>query len=255
MLQAWSIALIVFLTALAGAFIGCWLGRTVAPHHLTSETREVIKAISAMMATLSALVLGLLIASAKSSYDEKDAAVTLTASQVIGLDHILSSYGPEARPARKLLQQLVIERIRRIWPDGSQGRVDASAVGHGTGIEVVQKSILALAPASEAQRWLQTAALRVTSDLANQRWLTMQRSGRGILTPLLIVLTSWMALILGSLGLYAPRNASAYIALVLGALAFSTAVYLIVELDQPYRGFIRISDAPLIAASRQIAHD
>ena len=249
-----SIGLLTFATTLAGAFFGWWLGTRLPPQHLSQDSRDVIKVSMAMVATVAGLVLGLLVASAKSSYDSKDAAVRQVAVQAIVLDRTLAEYGPETKQTRDFLRQLLTTRMQQIWPTDN-AKIDIASVATGPGVEVIQRQLLALAPQNDAQRWLQSTALQISRDASEGRWQALQRAGSGLQWPLLTVLIFWLAVIFASFGLFAPGNASVVVALSLGALSVAAAIYLMVELDQPYSGFIRLSDAPLRTALEQLGRN
>jgi hypothetical protein len=250
-----SIGLLTLATTLAGAFLGWWIGQRLPPKHLSTDSRDVIKVAMAMVATVAGLVLGLLIASAKSSFDAKDAAVRQVAVQLIVLDRTLAEYGPETNEIRSSLRELVAARMQQIWPSEAKAKIDIASVGSGPGVEVIQRRILALTPQNDAQRWLRSTALQLTRDAAESRWLAFQRAGSSIQWPLLTVVIFWLATLFASFGLFAPKNASVFVALALAALSVAAAIYLMVELDQPYSGFIRLSGAPLQTALDQLGRD
>jgi hypothetical protein len=208
-----------------------------------------------LVATVAGLVLGLLVASAKSSYDAKDAAVRQVGVQIIVLDRTLAEYGPETKEIRSFLRELVTTRMQQIWPVDAKAKIDVRSIAKGPGVEVIQRQLLALAPQNDAQRWLQSTALQISRDAAEGRWLALQRTGSSIQWPLLTVVIFWLAVIFASFGLFAPKNASVFVALALGALSVAAAIYLMVELDQPYSGFIRLSGAPLQTALEQLNRD
>src|SRR5262245_55242714 len=250
-----GIGLLTLVTTLAGAFLGWWVGQRLPSKHLTPDSRDVIKVAMAMVATVAGLVLGLLVASAKSSFDAKDAAVRQVAVQVIVLDRTLAEYGPETKEIRSLLRELLAARMQQIWRTEGKEKIDIASVGRGPGAEVIQRRVLALAPQNDAQRWLQSTALQITRDAAEGRWLAFQRAGSSIQWPLLTVVIFWLATLFASFGLFAPKNASVFVALALAALSVAAAIYLMVELDQPYSGFIRLSGAPLQTALDQLGRD
>jgi hypothetical protein len=254
-MSALEIGILTFMIALVGAFSGWWVGQRLPPKHLGPETRDVIKVAMAMVATVSGLVLGLLVASAKNSYDAKEGAVRHVAVQVIVLDRTLAEYGPETKEIRSVLRELVASRMQQIWPDERQAKINIASVGRGPGAELIQRQLLALAPQNDAQRWLQSTALQITRDAAEGRWLAFQRAGSSIQWPLLTVVIFWVATIFASFGLFAPKNASVFIALGLAALSVAAAIYLIMELDQPYSGFIRLSGTPLQTALEQLGRN
>ena len=152
------IAAIVFACVFSGALFGMFLGTVLPKHHLSPDARDVIKVAMAMIATLAALVLGLLTASAKSSLDEKESQLRSAAAQVVLLDRTMAAYGAETQEARNLLKQMVAARISQIWPE-ENATVTPGAIGRGSGIEAIQRKLLDLSPQTDAQRWLQSTAL------------------------------------------------------------------------------------------------
>ena len=254
-MNAVVIGMLTFTITLVGAFLGWWVGQKLPPQHLSPDSRDVIKVAMAMVATVAGLVLGLLVASAKSSFDAKDAAVRQVAVQTIVLDRTLAEYGPETKEIRSFLRELMAARMQQIWPSEGDAKIAIASVGKGPGVEVIQRQLLALAPQNDAQRWLQSTALQITRDAAEGRWLAFQRAGSSIQWPLLTVVVFWLATLFASFGLFAPRNASVFVALALAALSVAAAIYLMVELDQPYSGFIRLSGAPLQTALEQLGQN
>ena len=240
-----EIALIVFACAFGGALLGMFLRILLPKHHLSEDTKDVIKLGMGLIATMTALVLGLMIATAKSTYDTQDEAVKHTAAKVLLLDHMLSNYGPETKEVRELLRRTVASRLEAIWPEdrSRRARLDApEAVFTDRGIET---RILQLSPQNDAQRWLQTQALRIGRDIMETRWLVLGGLGSSIPVPFLVVVVFWLTIIFGSFGLFAPRNATVVIVLFLCALSASGAIFLILEMNRPFEGMMKISSAPL----------
>jgi len=250
-MNALAISAVVFSCVFGGALFGMFLGTVLPKHHLSPDARDVIKVAMAMIATLAALVLGLLTASAKSSLDEKEGELRSAAAQVVLLDRTMAEYGPETQDARDLLKQTVAARINQIWPD-EDANVTPDAIGRGSGIEAVQRKLLDLSPETDAQRWLQSTALQISSSIAAERWAVLLQIGSSIQWPFMAVLVFWLAIIFASFGLFAPRNGSVTAALLVAALSVAGSVYLILEMDQPYSGLIKISSAPLRAALEQL---
>ena len=251
-MSALAVGGVVFLCVFGGALLGMLLNAILPKHHLSSESKDVIKVAMAMIATLAALVVGLLIASAKGSFDAKDGELKSTAAHLIMLDRTMAEYGPETREARDLLRQLIAMKIRQVWPDERTGTVDPGAISRGSGIEAIQLQLLALAPQNDAQRWLKSTALEISRNIAEARWLVVEQADSSIQWPFLAVLVFWLAAIFASFGLFAPCNGSVITALFISALSVAGSIYLIVEMDQPYGGLIRISSAPLHAALDQL---
>jgi hypothetical protein len=240
-----EIALIVFACVFGGALLGMFLRVLLPEHHLSEETKDVIKLGMGLIATMTALVLGLMIATAKSSYDTQDEAVKHTAAKVLLLDRMLSNYGPETKEARELLRRTVASRLEAIWPENrsQHARLDApEAVFTDRGIET---RILQLSPQNDAQRWLQTQALRIGRDIMETRWLVLGSLGSSIPVPFLVVVVFWLTIIFASFGLFAPRNATVVAVLFLCAVSVAGSTFLILEMERPFEGVMKISSAPL----------
>ena len=221
------------------------LTRGVLPdHHVNDDSKFIFELGMGRLATLAALVLGLLIASAKGSYDVKEDEIKQGAVKIILLDRTLRHYGPEADQARAVLRRLAASQTDLTWMEGGT-QVGVRSGSDSSGIEEVQEKLRALVPASEGQRWLQTRGLQLTSELAQMRWLSTDQHGGSIPTPFLVALVLWLAVIFFSFGLFAPRHGTIYALIFACALSASSAIFLILELDRPFEGLLAISEAPL----------
>src|SRR5262245_34996598 len=202
-----AIGVAIFVCVFGGALGGLFLREALPKHHLTGETENVVKLGIGVIATMSALVLGLLLASAKSSFDTRDGELRQLCANVILLDRQLAHYGPEAREARDLLRRYATLKIDAIWPDEAAHPVkDADT---WVVLEEAQDKLRALAPQTEAQRWLKERALQVSGDVAQIRWLLSEQSEGAIPVPFLVILVFWLAIIFTSFVLFAPRNGTA----------------------------------------------
>jgi len=242
-------AAIIFACVFGGAMCGMAIRRVLPEHHTTKETEDVIRLGMGVIATLSALVIGLLIASAKSTFDTKSSEVQQFSVDLILLDRQLVHYGPETKEARDLLRRYIVFAIDITWPD------EASPPSKDTRgwllLEDIQVQLRALVPRDDAQRALQARALQISSDLARTHWLLdVQRQG-SISVPFLVVVVFWLTFIFTSFGLFAPRNGTAITALVFCSLSIAGAIYLILEMSQPFSGLIHISSAPMREALTQ----
>jgi hypothetical protein len=158
-------------------------------------------------------------------------------------DRVLAHYGPETKEARSLLRGAVVRTLNRIWPeDGSQPGQAEPPAGKA---EVLYDQIQGLTPQNDAQRSLQAQALSLALNIGQTRWLMFEQEGRSIPIPFLVVLVCWLTIIFVSFGLYAPPNATVVTVLFVCALSIAGAIFLILELDQPFAGWIRIPSAPL----------
>jgi len=194
---------------------------------------------------MAALVLGLLIASAKTSFDMQNAELTEMSSKVILLDRILAHYGPDAKEARDVLRSTVVSALDSV---SSKDVASASQFGSSANGEVLYDKIQGLSPKDDAQRSIQAQALSIMVGLGQTRWLLAAQRGNSVSVPMLVVLVAWLTIIFISFGLFAPRNVTVIVSLLVSALSVSGAIFLILELYSPYAGLIHVSGAPLRAA-------
>lgn len=250
-----AIGAVVLLCIFGSAIAGLILGRLFPDGHLSAETKEVIKLVVGIVGTMTGMVLGLLVASAKSSFDSQRQGVSQLAANVVVLDRALAHYGPEAQGARASLRTSVNDMIHRIWPDESSSpskspsppslSKSTSDAGAPVKYEDIYDLTLALQPKNDAQRTTQGLALKIIQDTAEMRWLLYSQRGSSIPMVFLVVMVAWLAITFASYGLFAPRHATSLAVLLLGSLVVSSAVFLILELDHPFGGIMRISSEPL----------
>jgi hypothetical protein len=205
-----------------------------------------------LIATTVALLLGLLIGSAKGSYDTKHGEVILAASKVVFLDRVLSLYGPETLEIRTQLRSLVNEWVRRQWSSGKD--VSSGADARTQGGDSVYFEILRLAPKSDIQQSLKDQATALALEIAGIRTLMRTQAAPSISTPLLVLVAIWLVVIFLGFSLIAPTNATTMTSLVVSALAMSGALFIILELDRPFDGLVRISSQPMLHALSQLAN-
>jgi hypothetical protein len=195
---------------------------------------------------MAAIVLGLLIASAVDSFRTQRSHIIQLSANIILLDRVLAHYGPEAKEARDLLRSAVVQTINQMWPEDSSqpAQLDPS----GSKAEVPLDKIEALSPQNETQRSLQAQALSLAFNLAQTRWLLFVQQVRSIPLPFVIVLAVllfWFTTIFFSFGLFAPSNATVIAILLVSALSIAGAIFLVVELNRPFEGLLRIPSDPL----------
>ena len=246
-MSAIGIGLIVLVCVFGGSLLGMFLHTILPEHHLSADSKDVIKLGMGLTATMSALVLALLTNSAKGSFDTQRNELTQMAANIILLDRILAHYGPETKDARDLLKGTVANMITRMCPEeGSAPLLEPVAA------EAFYDKIQSLSPQNEVQRALQGQALKMSVDIGQARWLLFEQGGRSIPMPFLVLLIFWVTVIFLSFGLFAPRNATVIVTLFLCAISVSGAIYLIMELDHPFGGLVQISSASLRSALSQI---
>ena len=249
-----AVVAIVLACVFGGAVLGMALRGRLPSNHLDDRSKDVVRLGTGLVATMAALVLGLLVASAKGSYDTQRNGLDEIAANLTLLDRTLVQYGPPANEARAILRRTAASAIARLWPaDGSQApTLDAAETAQG-GAGVYTR-LLALAPANDAERALQSQAMGIARDLARARLLLVaEQESETIPSAFLVVLTLWLVVLFASFGLFAPPNATVVITLLISAASVSGAIFLTLELDQPFDGLIQVSSAPLRCAFAHMA--
>lgn len=235
------VGVIAFACVFGGALIGMLLHRRVPAHHLSTDTKDVVKLGMGLVGTMAALALGLLLASAKSSYDTQADELRQMSATVLLLDRALAHYGPEAKEARDLLRAEVAHALELIW-SGEGRNLGLPVRPHG---KDVYDAIEQLSPGTAAQRMLQAQILKIGVDLGRLRLMLFEESARALPMPFLVMLVFWLTIIFLSFGLFAPANATVVITMFVCALSVSGALFLILELAHPFAGLLQLSDAPL----------
>lgn len=224
-------------------------------HHLDDDTKDTVKLGIGLIATMTALVLGLVTASAKSSFDSMDASVKQSAAQVLALDRLLARYGPETGEIRKGLKQTIGVRIDVIWPRDASAQVEIDPTRSGlvaVNEGLVDAELRTLKPRDDVQRTLLARAVDVSETLLAAQWSSSTHSGASIPLPFLVILLFWLTITFTSFGLFAPRNALVVTVFFVCAVSVASAVFLVLELDGPFDGLIKVSAEPLRFAHRHL---
>jgi hypothetical protein len=205
-----------------------------------------------LIATMVALVLGMLISSAKASLDQVHTEFQHVAVNIIRLDRALALYGPETKEIRENYQRLIALRIHQIWPEGvsTPERIDTPEMTRAS--EGIEKAIRNLAPKNESQSEMQSRALGIIKDQLGLRWLLFVERFNPIPPLFLVLLVFWLCILFAGFSLFAPRNTTVIVAFVLCALAISSAIFLILEMNNPLGGMIKVSSLPLRYALSQL---
>ena len=243
-----AIGWIVFALVFGSALLAMYVHGLLPEHHLSSDSQDVVKLGIALIATMSALVLSLLVASANSAFDMRSNQLTQASADVLLLDRALARYGPETNEARALLKSAMVATLERF--EGTKKiTIDPGA---SSPIEMLYDKIEALKPQSDQQRSMQSQALTLAADAGRTRLLVFENLGASIPVPFLVVLVFWLCIIFASFGLFAPRNATVITVLCVCALSVAGAIFLILELDQSFEGLLQVSSAPVRAAVAQL---
>ncbi len=240
-----STSLLVAACIFSGGVGGLYLHRFLPREHLTRESLDVIKLGTGMLSVLASLVLGLLIATAKTSHDSTDLAIRNYAAELALLNEALRDYGGSASVSRDLLREYVEAFERQGWPrDGKRPLIVEDEKTRAL-LEQVRDSIRALKPVDSEQSALQNGAVTIYMNLLRQRWLLIEQQGPSVQRVVLVVLVSWITVIFVSFGLNAPRNGTVVMAFLICSLAIGGSIFLILEMDRPLDGVMRISSWPV----------
>jgi hypothetical protein len=237
-------SLIVFVCILGSGLFGLLLHAALPERHLSGDSKDAVKVGVGLVGTMAALVLGLLVASAKASYDAQGAQLIQLSANVVLLDRVLAHYGAETKEARDLLRERVTRFLEVTWSPTS---ADSTGAAPGSG-EAIYDKIQGLSPKDDRQRSLQAQAWSLAMSLGQMRWLMYEQGTTSVSMPLLVVLVLWLMLIFGSFGLFAPANGTVITSMCICALSVSAAIFLILEMYAPFSGTIQLSSAPVRAA-------
>jgi hypothetical protein len=237
------IRLIVLACVFGAALLGIFLRGVLPEQHLSADSKDTVRLGMGMVATMAALVLGLLVASAKNFFDAQSNELTQMSANVILLDRVLAHYGPETKEARDLLRGAVGRTLDLIWHQDHQqpSQMEPTAAGG----EILYDKIQALSPQNDVQGALKAQASSMAIDLGKLRWLMFEQENTSVSLPLLAVLVFWLAIVFASFGLFAPPNVTVIATLFLCALSVSGAIFLILEMYTPFQGLMQLSSAPL----------
>jgi hypothetical protein len=249
-LQVPLIAALVFAFLVVAVLLGRALGQRLAERHLTAETRDTIKLSLGLVATMSALLLGLLVSSAKGAYDTQDRQIDALAAKIATLDRVLVLYGPESAAARQELRATVENAVARAWPQQS-GASSVLTPDFRSGDDIYY-AVQSLDPGDAMQTELKRRAVDLTFELAEGRALLFSSALARVSTPLLMIVVTWLVLILFGFSVLAPRSTAATVALTVAAAAVSGAILLMLEFYQPFDGLIQISSDPVVASISRV---
>ena len=238
-----TIGLISAGSIFGGAVLGLLLSGLLPERHLRDNSRDTVKVVTGMIATLAALVLGLLVASAKNSFDTMNAAITQGGAKVILLDRVLATYGPETKEVREQLRRAVAAGIEMFWPEEKAAGSGLAGFERANAMEMIQAKLRELTPATDAQRQLLSQAEQISSDMLQARWLLIEQAQSALPLPFLVVLLFWLTMLHMSFGLFAARNATVITVLLVSALSVSGAIFIILEMSHPLQGMIKVSSA------------
>ncbi|MFL9964080.1 hypothetical protein PQR02_24045 [Paraburkholderia sediminicola] len=251
-------ALLVFALLLMATGIGVWVRPLLPEEHKAHETVQLIQLVIGMLVTFAALVLGLLTASAKSSFDTASNDLRTFAADLIEFDTTMRELGGNTDQSRHLLRQYTAAAIASTWPQepapsgeypkdiGTQGNTQKlENVRLGDMLTSVGRELRQVQTQDSLQQRALEDALTQYRRVVDARWKIIEEAHSSISQPFFKTLTFWLGVIFLSFGLIAPRNTLALVTISLGAVSIASAIYVIVDLDTPFSGPIVISSSPM----------
>jgi hypothetical protein len=250
-MHALAVSSLVFALVFAGSLAGMTIRRAVPETHFTPEAKDTIRLAIGLVVTMTGLVLGMLVSSAKTFYDGEKNQVAEMSSQIILMNDMLAAYGPETKQARIEALGFVEDAADRIWPKEKSALFQLRPANHS---EDFYKEVQSLVPKNDTQASDKAQLLSLNMSLKKGYWLMyLQTVQTPIPTPLLGVVTSWLVAIFISFGMFAPRNLTVMATLIICAMAVSAAIFIILSMYAPFSGILRISPAAVRDAVHQMA--
>lgn len=241
-----SVALAIFLSTICGAALGRLLGSWLPVHHLSDDTKNIVSLGTGFIATMAALVIGLMVSAAKDTFDQRREDLDQACIQALIIDRNLSEYGTDAEAARETIVVMVKGWLDRFWAIRQTESTFDPMAGGKAPTELLQSQVRALQPADDGRKEIRDLALGHIDELIKYRWTLFEKyNDGGLPTFFVLVVTFWLALIFLSFGLFAPANLTADLVLLVCAFSAAAALLLIVEMEQPFVGWIQLSERPL----------
>ena len=244
-MNSYVVATTVFGCVFLASLVGMSLNAILPETHRTQASHDVIKLSTGMISVLASLVLGLLIASVKGSFDTADSQMRSFAANLILLHQTLDDWGPETAKAHALLRDYTARSIEDHWPAESDHSFVMENRASGNVLDATRLAILQLIPNDPLQHDLRESAVTLMNAVLQTRWLLIEHAESSIEPVFLMVLVAWITLIFLSFGYNAPVNATVIVSFFICAGALAACLFVIVEMDGPFDGVIAISSQPM----------
>jgi Protein of unknown function (DUF4239) len=231
-----------FVSILIGAALGMLLRRTLPGAPIGTGSKQAIRLGAGFLSTLAALVIGLMIASAKNTYDSQNTNIRQLGANAVLADQLLTQYGSEAKAARTLLREIIPSATSRIWQENAPGKAGGSAFVVSDAAERFYNAVEGLKPANAKQTSLKSRITQLTTEMGRTRLLVFTQGDDGIPLPFFVVLVFWLVVIFASFSLFAEPSLIVAASTLVFALSVSSALFLIVDLSHPFQGLMQISN-------------
>jgi hypothetical protein len=205
-----------------------------------------IGAMTGSLGLLLALVLGTLVGSSYTLYATQKAELETLDARTLQLDAALEAYGPETKPARDGLRAAIKQSYDKIWGGGALESGDLTVRSVLVGMKKLDQFLLSLTPQTDAQKQVLATASVAAGMIQQTRLLMLLQLAGGISWPMVAIVVCWSLLLFCGYGLVSPVNGTVIATLAFGAFAVASAIFLILELSEPYSGLFRIPAAGMI---------
>ena len=244
-MSALTFAAFVFIATFLAAMLGFQFQRFVPTRYTDDATEGSVKVVLGMLSVLTTVVLGFVTAEAKNSFDSAAKIISDTAVRLVSIDRVLADFGESADPVRANIKHVAKDWIARIHSPAGDAHADLRAVQRGEELEDLFGQIKLLKPVSDAQREDQDRAVDLATGILHDRWVLTTERAASTPTIFLLVVLAWLALEFFIFGLFADRNAMVMAATFLGALTVASAMFLVLDLEGPMTGPMRVSTKAL----------
>jgi hypothetical protein len=226
---------------------GLYLQKLLPEGHTSDRSRDMIGAIVGLLSLLLALVLGTLIGSAYSFYSTQKSEMETFASRALQLDLALAEFGPETAAARTGMKETLTKVRRMLWWTNEPGkpRPDFTVAEPLQPLKSMDEYVASLDPKTPAQKQFQAAAAGHASAMEQTRFLISLQLASPVSWPLVGIVVSWAMILFCGFGVLSRINPTTVVALGFGAFAVGSALFLILELSQPFSGVFRLPPAAI----------
>ena len=230
---------------MGAALLGLFSKTRLPSEHLQGDTRRVVGRVANLFVVMTSLVLGLMMNSARDTFETNNRDIRTLATELILLDRTMRALGPEAEDARRHLVEYVQTSLKGANILQEDPQAEALLETAGTELRAIRVS-------DEQKVALWNDARELYRQVVRQRWVMLDEYGGTIPRPLITIVILWLAVIFVSFGYRAPRNTIVMASLCLAALLISAAVYLILDMDTPASSMTQASKVPFQRALAQL---
>jgi len=244
-----KVTVIAFLVICGGAALGFAVRRFLREHHVEPRTQDAVKVATGVVASMTALVLGLLVASAKGGFDTHAVEARTFAVNVVLLDRSMRLYQPPLAEERKALAGFARDMRDKLWNPNSTLANDQ--LMHE--LDLVRNRFRNLDPQTPQDRSLQGRYMSLSDALVLAAEELLLQEPYSVPIHMIVVVDIWLAITFFAFALFAPFNLVSAVSLAVGAGAVALALFMIVEMDSPFQGFIVVSPATMDEAVQEIS--